>query len=271
MIGNSEPDFSYLRFLPLLCIGLLLTFTFRLYTFAYFWLDDFNNLYWVQPQNFRQMIGHVINPTSDFFRPTGMLFYWAALQLFDRNALAYHCLLWTLHAVNVGMVYWLLRRFTGSRAGAAVGAMLFSSQYMFNDLLAAGYRERSARLRGRAAVAACARFRRDALLQVVSSVFRYRRAPVCYTDRIAAHRCGCPTSRHISSWRSVPAAIRKLADHRGTLDSERGEPTGSSAVAKQEHSVHRSAGSGRVANQRTIGANRSSIPPNCLNHICGKH
>jgi len=136
MILSAKPvsDFRYLRFVPLVCIGALLVFTFRLYTFAYFWLDDFTSLYWVQPQTFTQMLGHVLNPASDFFRPVGMSFYWIALQLFDRNAFAYHILLWSLHTVNVGLIYWILRRFTGSEAGAAVGAMLFSSQYVFNDL-----------------------------------------------------------------------------------------------------------------------------------------
>ena len=127
-------DSLYLYIIPIACVVLLLVFTLRLYTFAYFWLDDFNNLYWVQTQSFSQMVGYVVNPASDFFRPAGMFLYWAALQLFDRNAQAYHLLLWSLHAINVGLVYWILRRFTGSHAGAMVGAMLFSSQYLLNDL-----------------------------------------------------------------------------------------------------------------------------------------
>jgi len=127
-------DSLYLYIIPIACVVLLLVFTLRLYTFAYFWNDDFNNLYWVQTQSFSQMVGYVVNPASDFFRPAGMFLYWAALQLFDRNAQAYHRLLWSLHAINVGLVYWILRRFTGSHAGAMVGAMLFSSQYLLNDL-----------------------------------------------------------------------------------------------------------------------------------------
>jgi hypothetical protein len=136
VILSAKPssELRYLRFVSLICIGALLVLTFRQYTFAYFWIDDFTSLYWVQPQTFTQMLGHVLNPASDFFRPVGMSFYWIALQLFDRNAFAFHVLLWSLHTLNVGLIYWTLRRFTGSEAGAAVGAMLFSSQYVFNDL-----------------------------------------------------------------------------------------------------------------------------------------
>ena len=133
-ILTMKRDSLYLYIIPIACVVLLLVFTLRLYTFAYFWNDDFNNLYWVQTQSFSQMVGYVVNPASDFFRPAGMFLYWAALQLFDRNAQAYHLLLWSLHAINVGLVYWILRRFTGSHAGAMVGAMLFSSQYLLNDL-----------------------------------------------------------------------------------------------------------------------------------------
>jgi hypothetical protein len=131
---DSKTDSAYLRFVPALCIGVLLIFTFRLYTFAYFWLDDFNNLHWVQSQSFTQMLWYVVNPASDFFRPVGMMFYWIALQLFDRDALAYHYFLWALHTINVGLVYWILQRFTNSHAGAAVGTMVFASQYVLNDL-----------------------------------------------------------------------------------------------------------------------------------------
>ena len=50
-------DSLYLYIIPIACVVLLLVFTLRLYTFAYFWLDDFNNLYWVQTQSFSQMVG----------------------------------------------------------------------------------------------------------------------------------------------------------------------------------------------------------------------
>jgi hypothetical protein len=125
---------SSLRWIPLLCIAILLLFTYRLYASAYFWLDDFDNLYWVQQLTASGMLWHIVNPLSNFFRPTGMLFYWLMLNLFDLNAPAYHLLAWSLHAANTALVYVILKRITASRAGAAVGAMLFASEAVFVDL-----------------------------------------------------------------------------------------------------------------------------------------
>jgi hypothetical protein len=124
-----------LGLIPVLCIGVLLLNTFRLYKGgAYFWLDDFNNLFWVQQATFAQMVGHIINPISGYFRPAGMMCYWLLLRLFGLNSAAYHWLAWSLHVANTALVYFVLKRFTKSRAGAAVGAMLFASQAVFADL-----------------------------------------------------------------------------------------------------------------------------------------
>jgi hypothetical protein len=123
------------RLVPALCIGALLLNTFRLYKGgAYFSLDDFNNLFWVQQATFAQMVGHIINPISGYFRPAGMMCYWLLLRLFGLNSAAYHWLAWSLHIANTALVYFVLKRFTKSRAGAAVGAMLFASQAVFADL-----------------------------------------------------------------------------------------------------------------------------------------
>jgi hypothetical protein len=118
----------------LACIGVLLLFTYRLYTSAYFTIDDFDNLYTVQLQSASQMFWHIVNPASDFFRPTGMLFYWVMLKLFSLNAHAYHVLAWSLHAANIALVYFILKRITDSRAGAAVGALLFASEAVVAEL-----------------------------------------------------------------------------------------------------------------------------------------
>jgi len=123
-----------LRYAPAFCIGLLLIFTFRLYTYAYFWTDDFNNLYWVQQWSFTDALGHLVSPSAEHFRPVGMLVYWFALQLFDRDPLLYHFLIWALHAFNVFLVYLVLKRFTESRAGAWVGAMLYAYPAVFSDI-----------------------------------------------------------------------------------------------------------------------------------------
>jgi len=44
-ILTMKRDSLYLYIIPIACVVLLLVFTLRLYTFAYFWNDDFNNLY----------------------------------------------------------------------------------------------------------------------------------------------------------------------------------------------------------------------------------
>jgi hypothetical protein len=124
----------YLRPVPGFCIALLLLFTFRLYTFAYFWLDDFNNLYWVQQQTFGEALGYILTPSAQHFRPVGMMVYWIALRVFDRAALPYHLLMWAFHALNVTLVFIVLRRFTQSRAGAYVGAMLYAYPAAFSDV-----------------------------------------------------------------------------------------------------------------------------------------
>jgi hypothetical protein len=126
---------NLLRLVPVLCIAVLLLNTFRLYkSGAYFWLDDFNNLYWVQRTSLAQMIGHMVNPVSAYFRPTGMMCYWLLLRFFDLNPTAYHCLAWSLHTANTALVYFVLKRLTESRAAAAVGAMLFASQTVFASI-----------------------------------------------------------------------------------------------------------------------------------------
>jgi hypothetical protein len=102
-----------------------------LYRGAYFSLDDFNNLSLVQQETLGQMLGHILNPASSYFRPVGLLCHWLVLQFFDLNPAAYHWLVWLLHVANTALVYFVLKQLTGSRAAAAVGAMLFASQCVF--------------------------------------------------------------------------------------------------------------------------------------------
>jgi hypothetical protein len=140
MAASSKSSPSVLRpskllgLIPVVCIGALLVNTFGLYNGAYFWLDDFNNLYWMQRAGFAQMLGQVVNPNPAFFRPAGMMWYWVLLRLFDLNSAPYHWLTWSFHAANTALVYFILRQFTKSRAGGAVGAVLFASQAVFADL-----------------------------------------------------------------------------------------------------------------------------------------
>src|SRR5262245_13970302 len=90
--------------------AVLLAYVIYVWRFSYFWLDDFNNLYWVQRESGWSMLRHIIDPTSTFFRPFGMLFYWVFFRIFELHAIPYHAFAWGLHVVNVGLLYLLLAR-----------------------------------------------------------------------------------------------------------------------------------------------------------------
>ena len=123
-----------MRYFPAICIAGLLFFTYRIYNDAYLYTDDFNNLYWVQQLSAGEIAWHVLNPASRYFRPVGMAVYWLMLHFFDLNVVVYHWTAWGIHAINTLLVYVVLKRFTESRPGATVGAMLFASQANFSDI-----------------------------------------------------------------------------------------------------------------------------------------
>ena len=132
--GNGRYRRKLLYAIPVICVGILLLQTYQLYKFAYFGSDDFHNLYFVQTQSFAQMIGYIVNPVSSYFRPTGMMCYWILLRFFDLNPAPYHWFAWSLHGANTALLYFILKRFTESRAGAAIGAMLFASPVVFFEV-----------------------------------------------------------------------------------------------------------------------------------------
>jgi hypothetical protein len=114
--------------------ALLLANIIYVWRFAYFWLDDFNNLYWVQRETGWSMLWHNINPASIFYRPFGMLVYWLSLHIFQLHATLYHALAWGVHITNVILVYFLLSRIVESRFGAAAGTLLFAFRANFADI-----------------------------------------------------------------------------------------------------------------------------------------
>ena len=122
------------RLIPVTCIGVLLISTFRLYKNAYFWLDDFNNLYWAQRATLGQMAGYIVNPVSSYFRPVGMLCYWLLLQFSGVDPAPYHWVARFLHTANTALVYLILKRLTKARFGAAVGAMLFATEPAYAEI-----------------------------------------------------------------------------------------------------------------------------------------
>jgi hypothetical protein len=77
---------------------------------------------------------YIVNPFSDFFRPLGMLAYWIFWRLFSLNPLPYHLFAWGLHVANVVLLYRLVCKITGSRYGAALGALLFGFRANFTDI-----------------------------------------------------------------------------------------------------------------------------------------
>jgi len=123
-----------MRYFPAICIAVLLFFTYRVYNYAYLYTDDFNNLSLIQQMSGPDIAWHVLNPASRYFRPVGMLFYWLMLNFFDLNVIVYHWTAWGIHALNTLLVYFVLKRYTESRSGATVGAMLFASQANFSDI-----------------------------------------------------------------------------------------------------------------------------------------
>lgn|SRR5262249_48999368 len=135
MNQGGRQGWDLLRLVSVLCLGLLLLGTFRLYKeAAYFWLDDFNNLYHAQQTSFGKLIASIVNPVSAYFRPAGMMCYWILLRFFDLNPAAYHWLAWSFHAANTALVYFIVKRLAGSQPAAAVGAMLFASEAAFADI-----------------------------------------------------------------------------------------------------------------------------------------
>src|SRR4030095_8266577 len=108
--STIDQKYRFLRFVPLVCIAVLLLATFRLYGYAYFWLDDFNNLHWVRDRTFLEAIGLVLSPSGPDLRLTCVLVYQMSGVLFGLVPTPYHWLMWAFHALNVGLVYILLKR-----------------------------------------------------------------------------------------------------------------------------------------------------------------
>ena len=115
-------------------IAIVLLLGLRLYTFTYFWLDDFTNVYWIRRVGFWELIAHILNPTSSFFRPLGMLVYWVLFHVAALNSLPYHLVAWALHAVNTALLFLLLRKATKSQYAAGLAVLFFAFRANFGDI-----------------------------------------------------------------------------------------------------------------------------------------
>src|SRR5947209_2578443 len=77
-----------------LSIAVPLIVAFRLWSFSYFWTDDFGNTFWVQSETAGHLIGYIVNPLSSFYRPLGLFFYWMLYRSAGLNPVPYHLVAW---------------------------------------------------------------------------------------------------------------------------------------------------------------------------------
>jgi len=131
---NTHRFTQRLRIAYALCIAAPLFAAFWLWSFSYFWTDDFGNIFWSESATAPVLLWHVINPLSTFYRPFGLLVYRVMYHTFDFNPLPYHLLGWTLHAANTVLVLILLRRLLHSRFAAAAGTVPFAFRVNFADI-----------------------------------------------------------------------------------------------------------------------------------------
>jgi len=115
-------------------IAIMLLASLRLYSFAYFWFDDFNNLYWTRREGFWNILVDIVNPASLFFRPLGMLMYSILFRFAELHAFPYHVLSWTLHGINTALAFLLLRQITRSQYAAGLGVLFFAFRANFGDI-----------------------------------------------------------------------------------------------------------------------------------------
>jgi hypothetical protein len=115
-------------------IAIVLVAGLRLYNFTYFWLDDFNNVYWTRREGFWEIVEHILNPASLFFRPLGMLVYWIVFRFAALNPIPYHLVTWALLALNTMLVFLFLRQATKSQYAAGMAVLLFAFRANFADI-----------------------------------------------------------------------------------------------------------------------------------------
>ncbi|HEX5000662.1 MAG TPA: hypothetical protein VFY29_20730 [Terriglobia bacterium] len=115
-------------------LAAMLVVVFWLWSFAYFWTDDFLNIYWIQSETGRQMLRHVFDPSSTFYRPVGECLYWLLYRAFGINPLPYHVTGWGLHAINTALMFVLLRRLLDSPFAAMAGVIPFAFRVNFADM-----------------------------------------------------------------------------------------------------------------------------------------
>ncbi|HEY2930124.1 MAG TPA: hypothetical protein VGK99_00130 [Acidobacteriota bacterium] len=107
---------------------------FRLYSFGYFYADDFNNLALAQRYNITGLMRDNTRPAASTFRPAGAAAFWAMVRLADLQPMPYRIAGAALHAVNAFLLFLLLRFATQSSYAAAFGTLFFTFQVSFSSV-----------------------------------------------------------------------------------------------------------------------------------------
>jgi len=134
MLRLIRPALRRSNVLAALAIAMPALFAFRLWSFSYFWTDDFGNIFWIQSETAARMLNHVLNPASTFYRPFGELFYWILFHTFGLNPVPYHLVAWTIHAINTYLLFRLLRTWLQSPFAAIAGTIPFAFRVNFADM-----------------------------------------------------------------------------------------------------------------------------------------
>jgi hypothetical protein len=102
---------------------------------AYFNLDDFNNLYWTQDLTLANMLGLIIDPRLDYFRPAGMFWYWLMGMSSQLDPVPFHSLGLALNWANVALLALLVLAITGRALAAVLTSVVWITSPSLIDTL----------------------------------------------------------------------------------------------------------------------------------------
>jgi hypothetical protein len=134
MLRLIRPAVRRAKIMAVLAVALPTLFAFGLWSFSYFWTDDFGNIFWIQSETAGSMLTHVLNPASTFYRPVGEFFYWILYHTFGLNPVPYHVVAWAIHAINTYLLFTLLRTWLRSPFAAIAGVIPFAFRVNFADI-----------------------------------------------------------------------------------------------------------------------------------------
>jgi hypothetical protein len=134
---NMLFDSKYNRLIPWFYFAALMSLfllCLPAYWHSYFYYDDFNCFYLAQKAGGSALLGHTLNPFSEYFRPLYMLIYWVFWKFFFLVPLPYHLFSWALHLACLAMVFRLLWRCSGSAFAAGLVGLFYAYQLTFREI-----------------------------------------------------------------------------------------------------------------------------------------